>query len=99
MSISYQPMLTTNAYGGFSTYSDGFVQGVFSDDPATRFELAGGILNSTEVFPMFGGTLIYEYVPGASPAPAVEMGSLVGRSFTQPSASTPFAFSVCNQAD
>lgn len=97
-SISYQPMLVTNAYGGFSVQSDGFVQGVFSDDPATRFELAGGVLASSETLPMWGGILIYENIPGAANTQTVEMGSLVGRGTAQPAAGTPFAFSVFNQA-
>lgn len=97
-SISYQPMLVTNAYGGFSVQSDGFVQGVFSDDPATRFELAGGVLASTETLPMWGGILLFENIPGAANTQTVEMGSQVGRATAQPASGTPFAFSVFNQA-
>lgn len=97
--LSYNPIVTTNASGGrFNVQADGFVQGVFSDDPAVRYELAGGVLNSTETLPMWGGILIYEYIPGAVGGPAVELGSLVGRMTSAPASGAPFAFSVYNQA-
>ena len=40
MQISLNPISTQNAAGTFNTTSDGYIQGVYLDDPALRNELA-----------------------------------------------------------
>jgi len=37
--LNVNPMQTTNAAGSFRTLSDGFIQGVAMDDPATGWSL------------------------------------------------------------
>jgi hypothetical protein len=95
-SITYNPMVTSNAAGSFSVYSDGYTVGVMMDDPAVRYAIAGGVLNTTETLPMWGGVLLYVNIPGASGATVTELGPPVGRATAAPSAG--FAFSLFNQA-
>lgn len=61
-SVSIQPMQTSNAAGGFSVNSEGFIQGFALDDPAIRNELSMGSLLATETLPMWGGVAIAEYL-------------------------------------
>lgn len=61
--VTLNPLVTTNALGSFSTYSDGVVQGTAFDSPNTRFNLAGGILATAETVPMWGGIAISELIP------------------------------------
>jgi hypothetical protein len=95
--IAFSPMLTSNNAGGFSTQSNGLVQGVAMDDPAVRFALAGGYLDSAETLPMWGGVGIFVHVP---PANADVLNSKVGRatSLTANAAKELVGFSVVNQA-
>lgn len=65
MTISFNPFSTTNGGGLFGIQSDGYVQGVALDDPASRNYLAGGTLAGTETLPMFGGVAITELIPTA----------------------------------
>ena len=99
--ISFNPSLTTNAAGGFTVQSEGYVQGSAMDDPAVRFALAGGLIAATETLPMYGGLAIYEDVAGpatynGSVMPGTgTLGGLVGRAT---SLATITGFSVFNQA-
>jgi hypothetical protein len=93
--ISFNPILVTTVQGSFSTQSDGMVQGVAMDDPAIRFSLAGGILNTTETLPMWGGVGVSETVNGVAQPPADVLGPLLGRAT---SVATLSGFSVFNQA-
>lgn len=63
MTISINPVITTNAAGSFSVTLDGLMQGMAMDDPAVRYQLTGGQLAPTETLPMFGGIPIVEYIP------------------------------------
>lgn len=92
MSITINPMKTTNAAGSFNISSTGFIQGNAMADPATRFALRGGVLAADETLPMWGGVGIYEYVPG-SPSAANALGGNVGRALllTGPKALTGFS--------
>ena len=94
--IAFNPMLTTNNAGGFSTQSYGLVQGVAMDDPAVRFALAGGILAATETLPMWGGVGIFADTSTSSG----ELGSTLGRAttMTQTNAAGLIGFSTFNQA-
>jgi len=91
--ISFNPLITTTASGSFSVQSDGYIQGVFLDDPSLRFELAGGILGSTETLPMWGGVGVSESLPSASAVP--QLGSVLTRATVLTGLT---GFSVFNQA-
>lgn len=91
--VSFNPLLSTVASGSFSVQSDGYVQGIMMDDPALRYELAGGILASTETLPMWGGVGISESIPAVSVAS--ELGSSLARATLLTNLT---GFSVFNQA-
>lgn len=63
MTISINPMQTTNAAGTFGITWDGLVQGVALPSPNAHFNLAAGYVAATEVNPMFGGIGISENIP------------------------------------
>ena len=63
--ISLQPMVTTNAAGLFNVNSAGFTQGDAQDDPAVKFQLAGGVLSTDATTPLWGGVPIAEIIPVA----------------------------------
>ena len=66
-SVAFNYLPTTNGAGGFNATSVGYVQGMFIDDPAVRYQLAGGVLATTETLPMWGGVAISEaMLPNAS---------------------------------
>jgi hypothetical protein len=92
--VSFNPMLTTNAYGSFSAYSDGFVQGVMMDDPSVRFLIDGGPLAITETLPMWGGVALFNNIPAGSTT-GMALGTPLGRAT---SVSQITGFSVTNQA-
>ncbi len=55
MGISVDPYAMTNSQDSFLLQTDGFVQGVFLDDPALRYELEGGLVGSGQTIPLWGG--------------------------------------------
>jgi len=91
-SVSLQPMLTSNAAGGFSVQSDGYIQGFALDDPAIRNELSMGSLLSTETLPMWGGVAIAEYLKAGN---GNALGNDIGRASLLASIT---GFAVFNQA-
>lgn len=107
---SFNPLPTTNFQGTFLADSNGMIQGNYRDDPAVRFQLAGGIVSPNQTTPMFGGMGISEFIsPGLSFAPdlgtSTALGSLIqaatsiavsGASPTTPGSLT--GFTVFNQA-
>lgn len=60
--ISLNPMATTNAKGLFSTNSNGFTEGDALDDPAVKFALAGGTLDTAATSPIWGGIPLTETI-------------------------------------
>ena len=98
--LNVNPMQTTNAAGSFGVLSDGYIQGISEDDPALRFELAGGILSSLETLPMWGGVGIAELVPAtfSSTTQAPELGSLIQRANGLTGSLALTGFSVFDQA-
>jgi len=76
MTISLNPMAVSNAYGFFSTDTDGFIQGEYQFDPVARQYIAGGYLASTVVQPVWGGMAISENIPITGVAQAIG-GSIV----------------------
>lgn len=96
--FSLNPLLVTSAPGTFAVQSEGYIQGTAMDDPAVRYALAGGVLNSSETLPMWGGVGIYEdvpYPPVQTSFPQDNLGALVGRAATTAAVQ---GFSVFNQA-
>lgn len=80
--IGFNPVITTNAAGSFNIESTGYIAGMAMADPATRYQLAGGVLATTETLPMWGGVGISELVGAASYAaasPAGSLGTIVSR--------------------
>jgi hypothetical protein len=111
--IGFNPYATTNAAGSFNTTSEGYAQGFMLDDPAIRFELAGGTYlgSSQPLVPMIGGAAITEGIrdgtggTGTSPTGAQNsLGTFIDYASTVTAASTANAslgqitgFSVLNQ--
>lgn len=99
--IPFNYLPTTVAQGTFNVQSVGWVQGTFIDDPAVRYQLAGGVLATTETLPMWGGVGISETVtPNGAGAPDGALGPLITRAtnVTAATAGQLTAFSVFNQA-
>jgi hypothetical protein len=91
---SINPVIVTNFPGSFSVTSDGYVQGIFLDDPAIRNELAGGFLATAETLPMWGGVAIADAIP--NPANQSDaLGGAISRALAQTGLT---GFSVFNQA-
>lgn len=100
--LPFNYMQTTNAPGTFLSTSVGGMQGMYIDAPATRFELRGGILSSSETLPMWGGVGVNVTTTpntGASP-PSSTQGGIVSRATTLTAGATGqlVGFSVFNQA-
>jgi hypothetical protein len=78
--ITFNPVLTTNAFGSFNIKTDGYIQGMALDNPAARYFLSGGILAGTETLPMWGGLPIVESIatPSAT-TPRTELGGIITR--------------------
>jgi hypothetical protein len=74
MSVIINPWVTTTGAGSFGISSDGHIQGCLYDDPAERQKLAGGVLDASEILPMWGGVAISEAVPGAAFGGGVSLG-------------------------
>lgn len=81
--LSFNPMLTTNALGSFGVEWTGGFQGTALADPAVRFQLAGGILATSETLDMYGGIAISENIPSPGVAvPSPTLGGLIKRATT-----------------
>lgn len=93
--ISFNPVLTTNAAGSFNVSSTGYIQGIALDQPAIRNSLAGGILADDETLPMWGGVGIYEKIPTAGARDT--LGGVLGRSTALAGAKPLIGFSVFDQ--
>lgn len=61
MSVSINPIATSNAAGSFQTQSLGYIQGTALNDPTVRNLLSGGVLNPAAALPMWGGIAIEEF--------------------------------------
>lgn len=78
--MNFNPFPITNAQGSFSVQSQGYIQGDVLADPATRFAIAAGIVDSAETLPMWGGVAIYEKTPPAQPSGGFD-GSTIARAY------------------
>jgi hypothetical protein len=102
-SIPFNYMQQTVAAGTFNILSTGYIQGMFLDDPTIRYQLAGGVLASTETLPMWGGVGLSETsLPnGGSNPPDGTQGGLISRATAisgSGAAGALTGFSVFNQA-
>lgn len=89
--ISLNPMATTNAKGLFSTNSNGFTQGDAQDDPAVKFALTSGVLDTAATSPIWGGIPVQEFVAAN--------GSVLGSTVLQANTTdVPQGICVFNQA-
>src|ERR1700749_3847532 len=99
--IPFNWQATTVAAGTFNISSTGYVQGTFVDDPATRNELAAGIVSTAEVFPIYGGIGIRGTTPPnpATNAPSDSQGGIISRAttVTANATGTITGFTVYNQ--
>ena len=100
--VSFNPVLTSNAGGSFNIDSSGYVQGQAMDDPSYRNWLAGGVLATTETLPMWGGVGISELIPSSTSTTtsAPSLGGQIGRAttLTAQAAGQLTGFSVFDQA-
>jgi hypothetical protein len=95
MTITFNPQLVTNAFGGFNAQSSGWIVGEALDDPAYRYALRGGVLGPAETLPMWGGLAVSVAVPPAIPASdATSLGGIVTRAAA---VAGHVGFSVFNQ--
>jgi hypothetical protein len=93
-SVPFNPYATTNAAGSFSVQSAGYVQGVFMDDPAIRYQLATGTVAAAATSAFWGGMAISESV-----APATGYDRTQGGTINLATAVTNITgFTVFNQA-
>ena len=97
MSLTLNPMLTTNAAGQFSTTSDGAVQGTAQESPVDRFQLYTGVLAATETLPMWGGVGISENIPIVGSDGAQGSSIIRATSVTAGAAGQLSGFSVSDQ--
>jgi hypothetical protein len=93
-SVPFNPYATTNAAGSFSVQSAGYVQGVFMDDPAIRYQLATGTISSSATSPFWGGMAISESVAPASGYDRTQGGTIA----LATTVSNITGFTVFNQA-
>lgn len=93
-SVPFNPYVTTNAAGSFSVQSAGYVQGVFMDDPAIRYQLATGTVGSAANSAFWGGMAISESVAPSSGYDRTQGGTIVLAS----TVSNITGFTVFNQA-
>lgn len=64
-SISFNPMLTTNAGNSFVVESSGLVQGMLYNDPSARNWIQQGFVASSVTQPIWGGMAIQGSIPVA----------------------------------
>jgi hypothetical protein len=83
--IEFNPNLTTAISDAFVLETHGFVQGVFLDDPAIRYQLEGGKVGPDVSQPLWGGLAISLAVPpvgmeiqGSVMVPATSLASING---------------------
>lgn len=97
MSITLNPIVTSNAAGLFGTTWQGLIQGTAFADPSARNALAGGVLAATETLPMWGGVGISENVPASPLVPAGTFGGAIKRATLLTGSVALTGFSVFDQ--
>ncbi len=97
MSITLNPIVTTNARGSFATGWNGYIQGTALNDPSARNALAGGVLAGTETLPMWGGVGISENIPASPLTPNARFGGSIKRATLLTGSVALTGFSVFDQ--
>lgn len=97
MSMTLNPLLTTNARGTFGTSWQGLMQGTAYDDPATRNALSGGRLITSAALPMWGGVGITEAIAANPLIATARMGNSITRATLLTGALALTGFSVFDQ--
>jgi len=84
MTVPFVPYAQSNFPGSFRITADGLIVGTALPDPATRFSLAGGVLDNSETLPMWGGIAIEELIPTDNPSssPLTILGGHIKRATT-----------------
>lgn len=102
LNVSISPNAVVNGNGLFGgsgvASTDGLVQGTAYPDPATTWQLRGGLLSSAETLPMWGGVGVYEFVPGGAGNPNYSLGPIMGRATALTGTYALRGFSVFDQA-
>ena len=75
---TFNPFVITNVPDSFSVQSQGFWQGDVLADPAQRFQIAAGVVDSAETLPMWGGIGVFEKTPPAT-STLTGQASTIGR--------------------
>lgn len=97
MSITLNPIVTSNARGSFGTQWQGLIQGTAFADPSTRNALAGGVLDAAQTLPMWGGVGISEMIPTSPLTPGGTLGGNIKRALLLTGATALTGFSVFDQ--
>lgn len=97
MSITLNPIQTTNARGSFGTSWAGLIQGTAFADPSTRNALAGGVLAAAQTLPMWGGVGISEAVPASPLIASGTFGGSIKRALLTTGTTALTGFSVFDQ--
>jgi len=97
MSITLNPIVTSNARGSFGTNWSGLIQGTAFADPSTRNALAGGVLHSAQTLPMWGGVGISENLPADAMVPNGTFGGAIKRALLLTGTTGLTGFSVFDQ--
>lgn len=92
--ISFNPYMTTVPQNAFLLETQGYVQGLASDDPSSRMWLMGGNLASSETVVMWGGVPVSEEINNLSTG-SEGLGPVLKRATSQANTT---GFSVFNQA-
>jgi hypothetical protein len=97
MSITFNPIITSNAAGSFGTSWAGLIQGTAFADPSSRNALAGGVLAAAQTLPMWGGVGISEAVPASPLVPSGTFGGAIKRALLTTGTTALTGFSVFDQ--
>ena len=92
--LAFNPYTTSQPQDSFLLQTQGLIQGLVYDDPASRLWLAGGVLGTADSIPMWGGVPIKELINVANSG-SDGLGSTLNRSAAQADTT---GFSVFNQA-
>lgn len=93
MAINFNPALTTSPQNTFLQSTDGYVQGVYFDDPTTKNWLTSGVVGASVTQPIWGGMAITEEV-------ATVNANALGNTLVLATSATNFTgFTVFNQAN
>jgi hypothetical protein len=79
MTMTFNPQIVTNATGGFSVETTGYIAGFALDDPHIRNELRGGPLDYSETMVIWGGIPINVLLQPPTPESENALGNKIKR--------------------